>query len=795
MSYILLIVESPAKCQKIEAYLGSGYKCIASYGHIQELPGIKNIDIEDDFKPKFQHMESKAHQITKMRSMIKNAKDVLLASDDDREGEAIGWHICQVFNLPLTTKRIIFHEITKDAITRAVQNPSRLNMDVIFAQQARQILDVLVGYKISPLLWKHISRNTKSGLSAGRCQTPALRLVYDNQKEIDVSPGKKVYNTTGYFSQMNLGFSLSHNFEIISFNTTTNTMEQFLEESVEYRHIYSCSKPRQTTKNPPSPFTTSSLQQKASSELNISPKDTMSICQKLYEAGLITYMRTDSTTYSSEFIEKASDFIKEKYGDAYLHDEVGRLSERKVEKPTKTSKTSGKGTGNGTGKGTGKAKGKDNEGDNNAQEAHEAIRPTDVTCESISDAFSSKERRMYNLIWSVTVESCMSPALYQSISASISAPMEKEYKYSTELVEFSGWKMVRGYDKENPEFQFLQTIKNKAVVNYNKITAKVSVKDLKSHYTEAKLVQLLEERGIGRPSTFSSLIDKIQERGYVKKEDVKGKKIKCVDYELVGDEMAEIEDEREFGNEKNKLVIQPVGVLVLEFLVQHFDKLFDYEYTKNMEALLDSVAKGSTIWHNICRDCLADINECSKELGDDDKQVIQIDDNHTYMIGKYGPVIKCGSGDNSTFLNVKKDIDIDKLKNNQYKLEDIVETKPTDKIVGKYKGDNVFIKKGKFGNYITWGDNKKTLNGLKKDLSELTMDDLIPLIENTASLNTAMVRIVNSDISIRNGKFGHYIFYKTTSMSKPKFIKLAGFKGNYNICPIEEIERFVKNAK
>jgi DNA topoisomerase-1 len=214
-----------------------------------------------------------------------------------------------------------------------------------------------------------------------------------------------------------------------------------------------------------------------------------------------------------------------------------------------------------------------------------------------------------------------------------------------------------------------------------------------------------------------------------------------------------------------------------------------------MEALLDSVAKGSTIWHNICRDCLADINECSKELGDDDKQVIQIDDNHTYMIGKYGPVIKCGSGDNSTFLNVKKDIDIDKLKNNQYKLEDIVETKPTDKIVGKYKGDNVFIKKGKFGNYITWGDNKKTLNGLKKDLSELTMDDLIPLIENTASLNTAMVRIVNSDISIRNGKFGHYIFYKTTSMSKPKFIKLAGFKGNYNICPIEEIERFVKNAK
>lgn len=783
MSYSLLIVESPAKCQKIESYLGSGYKCIASYGHIQELSGIKNIDVKNNFKPTFQPMESKAQQITKMRSMIKSAKEVLLASDDDREGEAIGWHICQVFGLPLTTKRIIFHEITKDAIVRAVQNPTRLNMDVIYAQQARQILDVIVGYKISPMLWKHISSNTKSGLSAGRCQTPALRLVYDNHKEIENSPGKKVYNTTGYFSQMNLGFSLNHSFEIISFNTTTNTMEQFLEESVEHKHIYTCSKPRQTTKNPPPPFTTSSLQQKASSELNISPKETMSICQKLYESGLITYMRTDSTTYSLEFIEKASDFIKEKYGDAYLHDDVARLSVRTVEKPKKKTKKAGD------------AK----TGDSSAQEAHEAIRPTDVKCETISDAFSSKERRMYNLIWSVTLESCMSPALYQSISASINAPMEKEYKYSTELVDFPGWKMVRGYDKENPEFHFLQTIKHNAVVQYNKIIAKVSLKDLKSHYTEAKLVQLLEERGIGRPSTFSSIIDKIQERGYVKKEDVKGKKIKCVDYELVKDELAEIEDEREFGNEKNKLVLQPLGHLVIEFLVQHFEKLFDYEYTKHMETDLDRVAKGDKIWHEICRDCLENIDQCSTDLCDDDKQVIRIDDKHTYMIGKYGPVIKCGTGDKTTFLPVKKDIDIDKLKNHQYKLEEIIETASSTSAcqsIGKYKGEDVFVKKGKFGNYITWGkENKKTLNGLKKEIDELTMDDLIPLIENTTSLNTAMVRIVNSDISIRNGKFGHYIFYKTHHMPKPKFIKLAGFKGNYNTCPPEEIQRFVDNSK
>lgn len=773
MSYTVVIVESPAKCKKIEGYLGPNYKCIASFGHIQELNGIKSIEIENNFKPNFNLLESKIQQINKIKTLLKNSKEVLIASDDDREGEAIGWHICQVFKLPLTTKRIIFHEITKPALERAVNNPTTLNMNIIHAQQARQILDVLVGYKISPILWKNISRNSKDGLSAGRCQTPALRLVYDNQKDIDDSPGKKVYNTTGYFTKMNLAFSLNHNFEIISFNSTTNTMEQFLEESVNFDHIYSCSKPKQTTKNPPTPFTTSSLQQKASSELNISPKDTMSICQKLYEAGFITYMRTDSTTFCLEFIEKASSFIKDKYGDTYLHTDVNRLSERKVEKPKKKSK-------------------KKEEKENNAQEAHEAIRPTDVTMEKIDDSFSSKERRMYNLIWSVTVESCMSPALYNSISAKITAPMEKEYKYNSELVNFPGWKKVRGYEKENPEYQFLQTLKNKVTVNYNKITAKVSVKDLKSHYTEAKLIQLLEEKGIGRPSTFSTLLEKIQERGYVKKDNVKGKKIKCVDYELVDDELAEMEDEREFGNEKNKLVVQPLGILVLEFLLKHYEKLFSYEYTKNMETDLDIIAKGNKIWHNLCKECLTDIDECSKDLdGGGDKQIINIDDNHVYMIGKYGPVIKKGDKDNATFLNVKKDINLEKLKKGEYTLEEIVELKSSNKVIGKYKGDDVILKSGKFGKYITWGENKKSLNNIEKDIDELTMEDITKYIENTSAVNPSMVREINENTSIRKGKFGNYIFYKTHNMSKPKFIKLNKFKGDYNSCPIKELEDYV----
>ncbi len=771
MTYTLVIVESPAKCKKIESYLGPGYKCIASYGHIQELPSIKYIDIDNNFKPNYQHMSSKSQQINKIRTMVNNASEVLLASDDDREGEAIGWHICQVFDLPLTTKRIIFHEITKSAIERAVKNPGVLNMDMVNAQQSRQILDLIVGFKISPILWQHISRNSKSGLSAGRCQTPALRIVYDNQKDIDASPGKKVYNTTGYLTQMNLGFSLNHNFEIINFNSTTNTMETFLEESVNYDHIYSCSKPKQTTKNPPTPFTTSSLQQKASSELNISPKETMAICQKLYEGGFITYMRTDSTTYSIDFIKLASDFIKDKYGDTYVHEDVGRLSERKAEKPKK---------------------GKKKKEENSAQEAHEAIRPTDVKLEKIAESFTNKEQKMYFLIWSTTVESCMSAALYNSITAKISSPMDKEYKYSSELVNFPGWKIVKGYDKENPEFQFLQKLKNKAIVDYNKITSKVSVKDLKSHYTEAKLVQLLEEKGIGRPSTFSSLIEKIQERGYVKIDNIKGKKIKCVDYSLVKDELEEIEDEREFGNEKKKLVIQPLGVLVLEFLLKHFEKLFDYEYTKNMETDLDIIAKGNKIWYNLCNDCLTDIDECSKELKTIDKKIINIDENHVFMIGKYGPVIKKTVGETTSFITCKKDIDMDKLENGEYSLEDIAESQTNqNKIIGKYKSDNVILKKGKYGHYIECGSIKKSLNGVKKELDDLTIDDVIPIIENKVTVNSSIIREINQNTSIRIGKFGDYIYHKTANMTKPKFIKLKGFKGNYKTCPKDEIEQYV----
>tara|TARA_E500000178_G_scaffold70093_1_gene67902 strand:- start:486 stop:2810 length:2325 start_codon:yes stop_codon:yes gene_type:complete len=774
MSHKLVIVESPAKCKKIEEYLGSGYKCIASYGHIQNLAteiGLKCIDIENNFKPTFSVLKEKEKHISKMRSEISKASEVILATDDDREGEGIAWHICQLFNLPVsTTKRMIFHEITKTALQNAVGNCGTLNMDLVNAQQARQVLDLLVGYIISPILWQKISRNSKTGLSAGRCQSPALRLVYDNQKDIDSSPGKKVYNTTGYFTDKNILFTLNFN------HNDESSMENFLEESVNHDHIITCQKPKTVTKNPPSPFTTSGLQQTASSNYNISPKDTMKICQKLYEAGLITYMRTDSKTYSQEFIEKAKEHIKNNYGEEYIHKDVNKLSERTENKPKKKSKK--------------KEKEKDKV---EAQEAHEAIRPTKIDVIDAPDAFEPREKKIYKLIWKTTIESCMEAAKYNSITASITAPETHSYRNTEELVMFPGWKIVGGYDKENPIYNYLRSIKNDSITEYKKINSKVSMKELKSHYNEAKLIQILEEKGIGRPSTFASLLDKIMERGYVKKEDVKGKKINCIDFELTDDTIEEKKHEKEFGNEKNRLVIQPVGLLVIEFLIENFQQLFNYDYTKNMEDRLDFIAKGDMIWYNLCDECHNEIKSLTSKIPTIEKTSIKIDDQHTYIISKNGPVIKCTNGDQTTFKSVKSDINLDDLKKGTIGLADVIsDVQHDDKSLGEYHGERLILKKGKFGYYLSWGNNKKSIPSTDFDESNFTIEDAISIIETKDS---NIIRKIDDNSSVRNGKYGPYIFHKTSLMKKPKFIKLKAFKENYETCDLKILLDFVENNK
>jgi len=776
----LVIVESPAKCGKIESFLGPGYKCMASFGHIQELSGLASIDFENNYTPKFNPCESKKMQIDKLRKAILSSAEVLLATDDDREGEAIAWHICQLFDLHIsTTKRIIFHEITKPAILNAVANPTRLNMDLVYAQQARQVLDLIVGYKISPILWKNIAWNSKTGLSAGRCQTPALRLIYDNQKDIEASPGKMVYNTTAYMTKMNLPFVLSTNFE------GKENAESFLEDSVSHDHKFHRNPPKKTMKNPPAPFTTSTLQQKASNELHINPKETMSICQKLYEQGYITYMRTDSTTYSKEFLDTAKDYIKKEYGDEYVHEKIDDLSlSKEATKPKKSKK-----------------KDAEEAEKPKAQEAHEAIRPTKINVLSVKDDMTAREKKMYLLIWKNTVASCMSPAQYSSLSAKISAPQELEYKYNTEQVVFPGWKKVMGYEEECKEYAYLKTIKQDSLINYNKITSKMTMKELKSHYTEAKLVQLLEEKGIGRPSTFSSLIDKIQERGYALKKDVQGQKVSCVDFELEGDELQEIVDERVFGNEKNKLVVQPVGILVLEFLTQHISKLFDYDYTKNMEQALDLIAKGDEIWHKLCRSCDEQIEEETQQFKKEKEKFTHVfDSHHSLIIGKYGPVIKVEpkkKTDKIRFLPVIEDLDLTKVRNGELQLSDVLKTgsiHAAKNIIGTYQNQPLEIKKGKFGLYASWGANNCSLKDLNKDVEDVSLEEIIRYIEN-GSQDKVLIRKINDNISIRNGKYGHYVYYKTSKMTKPTFHKLQSFKGNYQTCSQKEFISWFNELK
>ena len=883
----LVIVESPAKCKKIEEYLGPGYKCMASYGHLRELNTLKNIQITDaTFTPKFTIIDNaiKKKHIEVLRKEISNSREVILATDDDREGEAIAWHICMLFKLnPDSTKRIIFHEITKSAIEQSMRNPSIINMNIVYAQQARQMIDLFVGFHISPLLWKYIAYNAKNALSAGRCQTPALRLLYDNEKEIRKNPGTKVYKITGYFTNQCIPFELNQ--DIPTANQEEPVLD-FLEYSANNanNHIYTRTNPERTFKPSPQPFTTSRLQQVSSNELHVSPKETMKICQKLYEAGFITYMRTDSNKYSGEFIETAKEYILQKYDEKYLNPNINMHLLGEDNTPTTITQPPPKKTK--------QSKTKSKPPTDTIGGAHEAIRPTNIKMQQIdSDKFSPREKKMYKLIWRNTLQSCMSNAEYNTFTAKIQIvpsattntqnlqnlqnPTSYYYKYHTEQLIFAGWKIADpGFSPTQPSqsekhYTYLLHIPINTPVLYKKITATLTIKNQKQHYTEAKLIQLLEEKGIGRPSTFSMLIDKIQEKEYALKQDVKGQTLLCKDYEIEYDDRTqtpsdiyEIETSREIGNEKSKLVIQPLGMIVLDFLENHFLSLFDYDFTGRMENDLDKVAKGEKNYNEVCKECLDLITDLvdfdakplpqTNETTDPDeisatttkpkaimkptKIEYKIDDNHYYIIAKNGPVIKCVQPatpppmpptqellstpdkskrgrkpkpkDNITFLSIRKDVqlDIEKLKRGEYKLTDLVDattatpnSKPNENNLGKWQDSSaqphqqheIIIKSGKFGTYAVCGEMKKSLKCFgNRPISNITLEEVVPILfgATTENPHSKIVRQITDTLSIRDGKYGNYIFYKTQKMKKPRFISLTGFKGNIQ----EETEDNVK---
>jgi DNA topoisomerase-1 len=792
MTNSLVIVESPAKCKKIENYLGPGYKVIASFGHLRTITGLESIDVKNGFNTTYSIIQEplKLKQIEKIRSEILKADDVIIATDDDREGEAIGWHICQLYGLSIiNTKRIIFHEITESAIQSAISHPKRINMNLVEAQQARQILDLLVGFNITPILWNCISKTHDSSLSAGRCQTPALRLVYENYLEIKSSPGNLVYNTSGYFTNLNLLFDLNRHF------TTGEEVYSFLEKCKCWDFVCSTTSPKKIIKKAPEPLTTSSLQQLASNELNMSPKDTMKYAQQLYESGFITYMRTDSKKYSNEFIDNVKKYINNNYGDQYISPNIDNLivgHHNCYEQPTKKTKKTVA----------------EKKGIPPPQEAHEAIRPVNINNNSISldnSLIQGKAIRLYMLIWKRTLESCLSSAQYNSISAKISAPFETEFIYKTEQPIFLGWLIVEKPKNTNEDiYQYFINLKQNISLKPKKIESKFTINELKSHYTEARLVQLLEDKGIGRPSTFASLVDKIQERKYVLKQNISGKEISSKDFTFSENNITEIISSREFGNEKNKLVIQPLGIIVIEFLINKFESFFNYEYTKEMEDNLDQISNGKKNLTSICNTCYNSLIEKINEL-DVKKFNLEIDDNHILIIGKHGPVVKCidpKDKNKISFLPVKKNLDLNALKNKpEISLEDVIDNAIKDKeAIGKYKGQDLFIKKGKYGIYAQWGKETKSL---KEEFSNVSIDqinyiDVLRFLDKETVLDPSkpvgFIREINPYLTIRTGKFGDYIFYKKPRAKKPQFFKLNGFNSDYKKCDKELLINWINQT-
>jgi DNA topoisomerase-1 len=753
----LIIVESPSKCAKIEHFLGLDYACIASNGHIQAINGLKSIDTKSTFLPKFSQIPEKKEHIKQMQEIIAKfpKENVILATDDDREGEAIAWHICKVFDLPVeTTPRIIFHEITKPALELAVKTQIRINMDLVCAQQARQILDIIVGYSISPFLWKYLYNNTKKALSAGRCQTPALRLVYENeiantQKELQLK-----YKVKGYWTSQQIPFNLSKEFD------NKEDSLDFLKKTIIYKHKMEIMQSKETTRAPPKPFNTSRLLQSASNILKYSPKETMNICQKLYQNGLITYMRTESQQYSKQFVDQMREYIIKTYGSQkYVRNE-----EEIVNKNTSLP--------------------------------HEAVRVTNIY--ETTKLEDKQLKSLYKLILKNTIESCMSVAKIMATEIRISAPIKTHYSYINETPVWLGWlkyaeKTSETDGQTNPVSQMLlfkSIISTEKPIEYKRITCETSSKNNHTHYTEAILIQELEKVGIGRPSTFASIVDTIQERDYVKKKDIDGKTMEIVEYELESSEIKEIRKSKIFGAEKQKLVIQPIGILTVEFLLNYFDELFDYEYTKNMENKLDKIVLNED-WLDICKETMREIKEQTKKMSQITKQTFAIEEGYEYMFGKYGQIIKHTLEDETIeYLPIKRDINInlEKLKRGEYKLDDMLEVK--SRYIGKYGEMDVNIKLGRYGAYVEYGETRECIDTIKKPIDDIDIEDIKQFINKKTLKEEKEIQILrelNSNMSIRKGKYGVYAYYKRPDMKKPQFLNIKKSPCGYLKCEVDEI--------
>jgi len=733
MAKNLVIVESPAKAKTIEGYLGKEFLVKSSIGHIRDLPkkGGMGIDIENGFTPKYEVSEDKKNVVLELKKCVKAADTVWLATDEDREGEAIAWHLQEVLNLgKKDTKRIVFHEITKKAITKAVQNPREIDTNLVDAQQARRVLDRLVGFELSPVLW----RKVKQGLSAGRVQSVAVRLIVEREKEIENFKSISSYRVSAIFTTpegKTFKSEISRRFQ------TLEGSEVFLKQCLTASYKISELETKPAKKSPSAPFTTSTLQQEASRKLGYSVAQTMNVAQRLYESGKITYMRTDSVNLSNDARQSCVNEISSSYGLEYSQE--------------RTFATKSKG----------------------AQEAHEAIRPTDMSKHSVDG--ESSHQKLYDLIWKRTIASQMSDAQLERTIAKIDiSTSEEQFTAKGEMIKFEGFMKVymEGKDDDSEEQEgMLPKLNVNDNLIMNEVTAIERFSRHPARYAEATLVKKLEDLGIGRPSTYASIITTVQKRGYVVKESREGIK-RDFQYLILKDGQITKEVKTEnTGAEKNKMFPTDIGVVVNDFLVNHFDGVLDYGFTAGVEKEFDQVAEGNKKWNDMIQNFYGDfhlkvedvIGNVEKSTGERLVGEDPVSGKNVYVrIGPFGPMVQLGEKQEEEDAPKPKFASLMKGQSIQtISLEEALDLFKLPRNIGEFEGKEVVASVGRFGPYLRY-DGKFT--SIKKDDGDdpltIEIDRAIELIKIKIQADKDRL-ISNFDgnplVQVLNGRYGLFI--------------------------------------
>lgn len=740
----LVIVESPAKAKKIEEFLGKDYKVMSSYGHIRDLKKRELSIDEKTMEPDYEIPEEKKKLVTELKSNAKQAKKIWLASDEDREGEAISWHLCEVLGLDEEkTSRIVFHEITKPAILEAIEHPRHLDMNLVNAQQARRVLDRLVGFKLSPVLW----RKVKPALSAGRVQSVAVRLIVEREREIQKFKSEPYYRVNAIFALINEdGGATEVKAELDKRFKTHEEVEAFLEKCKDAKFSVEAVSKKPLKRTPAPPFTTSTLQQEAARKLGFTVSQTMMIAQKLYESGRITYMRTDSVNLSSLCINASKEEIVKVYGDDYS-------------KP-RNYHTHSKG----------------------AQEAHEAIRPTYMNVTSIDG--TSQEKRLYELIWKRTLASQMADAQIEKTTINIHIDnSEEKFVANGEVVVFDGFiKVYREStdDEENADesTHLLPAMKEGDELQRREIIATEKFSAAPLRYTEASLVKKLEDLGIGRPSTYAPTISTIQQREYVQKGDKKGEERSYTIDSLKGIKVTQKIKKEMAGSEKGKLLPTDIGIVVNDFLMENFPGIMDYNFTANVEQKFDDIAEGKTDWNKWMKtfdkefepevdqvmNARSEHKAGERELGNDPKSGRPV----FVKIGRFGPVVQIGSAedkDKPQFAQLPADKSIETIT-----LEEAIELFKLPREVGEFEGSTITIGAGRFGPYVL--HNRKYVSIPKgEDPMSITQERAIELIQEKRDAEKKRhLKTFEEDekLEILNGPYGPYIAYDGKNYRLPK---------------------------